>query len=110
MSYKEDPTAHFMMRMTPAEKADLLAKAKRSGLTQAGFVRKAIKGTEVLAIPPAINYTLLQEVRAISIGIGQITRKVNESVKPAHVDADIEQIKAYMDELLKIARAGAGLR
>ena len=55
MSYKEDPTAHFMMRMTPAEKADLLAKAKRCGLTQAGFVRKAIKGTEVLGRVPKVN-------------------------------------------------------
>jgi len=103
--YEEGRTAAFMWRMTPTEKAALKDKARRSGLTQTAFVRKAVWNQEVKEIPPIANQEQLRIVRAIGNNINQVVHRAN--AYGALYRQDIEEIKELQRELLEIAREGA---
>ena len=64
----------FEMRLTKDEYYDLTKKARKAGLTVAGFVRKAVNNAEVKEGPSADVPVLIREVRRVGYNINEILK------------------------------------
>ena len=62
----------FEIRFTKDELSDLTKKARKARLTNAAFIRCAVRGTAVKEAPPADVPTLIREVRRVGCNIDQL--------------------------------------
>ena len=63
-----------MLWLTEAELEQIKSKAKKAGMSEQHFVRKAIKGCKVYDAPPVDFEKLIREVNRVGSNIDQILR------------------------------------
>ena len=62
---------------TKDELSALSKKAKKSGMSIGGFIRKAVTGMEIKEAPPAEYYDMIRELRRVGSNINQVLKKAN---------------------------------
>ena len=67
----------FEIRFTKDELSDLTKKARKARLTNAAFIRCAVRGTAVKEVPPADVPVLIREVRRVGDSLNQIMKRAN---------------------------------
>lgn len=67
----------FEIRFTKDELSDLTKKARKARLTNAAFIRCAVRGTAVKEAPPADVPVLIREVRRVGASLNQIMKRAN---------------------------------
>ena len=67
----------FEIRFTKDELSDLTKKARKARLTNAAFIRCAVRGTTVKEAPPADVPVLIREVRRVGDSLNQIMKRAN---------------------------------
>ncbi len=67
----------FEIRFTKDELSDLTKKARKARLTNAAFIRYAVRGTAVKEAPPADVPVLIREVRRVGDSLNQIMKRAN---------------------------------
>ena len=72
-------TCRFELRLTKDEFSELSKKAKKSGLSNAAFVRRAVHGTEIKEAPPADVPQLLNHMRRVGYNLDQILKRANST-------------------------------
>ena len=65
----------FEIRFTKDELSDLTKKARKARLTNAAFIRCAVRGTAVKEAPPADVPVLIREVRRVGDSLNQIMKR-----------------------------------
>lgn len=65
------------VRLTPAEAADLKAKAEAVGVNQSTLLRMLLKGYRPKEKPDADFYTVMRELHSIGNNINQLAAKAN---------------------------------
>ncbi len=78
---------------TNAELAALTRKARKSNLSKGGFIRCAVKNTEVKEAPSADVLLLIREVRRVGYNIEQILRLANSRGL-----LDVPRLRKALDE------------
>ena len=63
--------------LTKDELEDLRNKVRKSGLSREGFLRKIIRGAEVMEAPQADVRKLIREMRRVGNNINQILVRIN---------------------------------
>lgn len=67
----------FELRFTKEELSDLTKKARKAKLTNAAFVRRAIRNTEVKEAPSVDVPVFLNEIRRVGYNINQLLKIAN---------------------------------
>lgn len=67
----------FEIRFTKDELSDLTKKARKARLTNAAFIRCAVRRTAVKEAPPADVPVLIREVRRVGDSLNQIMKRAN---------------------------------
>ena len=65
------------VRLSKSEMNEVSKKARKAGLSNSSFVRRALKETQVKEAPPADLHILIMEIRRVGANIDQILKKVN---------------------------------
>lgn len=71
------------VRFTNEELSDLIKKSKKSRLSVGGFVRAAVRGTEIKEAPPADLPVLIQELRRVGCSLDLLLKLANDAGLPA---------------------------
>ena len=83
----------FELRLSKAELNDLTKKARKARLTNAGFIRRAIREQEVKEAPPVDVPILIREVRRVGYNIDQILK-----IARAQDMVDVPQLRKALEE------------
>lgn len=83
----------FELRLSKDELSDLTKKARKAKLSNAAFVRQAIRGTEVKEAPPVDVPVLLRDVRRVGYNINQILK-----IASAQGLVDVPQLRKALKE------------
>lgn len=83
----------FELRLSKAELNDLTKKARKARLTNAGFIRRAIREQEVKEAPPVDVPILIREVRKVGYNIDQLLKIAN-----AQGLVDVPQLRKALEE------------
>jgi len=83
----------FELRLSKDELSDLTKKARKANLTNAAFIRRAIRGLEVKEAPPVDVPVLLRDVRRVGYNINQILKIAN-----AQGLVDVPQLRKALEE------------
>lgn len=73
------------------ENARLQTSAKKSGLSQEGYIRSLINGYEPKAMPPPDYYMMIRELHAIGNNLNQLAAKAHAT---GHLDQNLFQQEA----------------
>ena len=83
----------FELRLSKAELNDLTRKARKARLTNAGFIRRAIRDQEVKEAPPVDVPILIREVRRVGYNIDQVLK-----IARAQDLVDVPQLRKALEE------------
>lgn len=83
----------FELRLSKNELSELTRKARKARLTNAGFIRRAIREQEVKEAPPVDVPLLIREVRRVGYNIDQILM-----IARAQGLVDVPQLQKAMAE------------
>ena len=83
----------FELRLSKAELNDLTKKARKARLTNAGFIRRAIRDQEVKEAPPVDVPILIREVRRVGYNIDQVLK-----IARAQDLVDVPQLRKALEE------------
>ena len=86
-------TCRFELRLSRAELNDLTRKARKARLTNASFIRRAIREQEVKEAPPVDVPVLIREVRRVGYNIDQVLK-----IARAQGLVDVPQLRKALDE------------
>ena len=89
----------FELRLSKDELADLTKKARKAKLTNAAFIRRAIRDLEVKEAPAVDVPYLLNEVRRVGYNINQILKIAN-----AQGLVDVPQLRKALDENRRVVK------
>ncbi|MBQ4426849.1 MAG: hypothetical protein II881_03740 [Oscillospiraceae bacterium] len=67
----------FELRFTKNELSELQRKARKAGLSNAGFIRKAVGGAEIKEAPPVDVPHLLNEIRRVGYNLNELLKIAN---------------------------------
>ena len=83
----------FELRLSRNELSDLTRKARKARLTNAGFIRRAIRDQEVKEAPPVDVPILIREVRRVGYNIDQVLK-----IARAQDLVDVPQLRKALEE------------
>ena len=83
----------FELRLSRNELSDLTKKARKARLTNAGFIRRAIRDQEVKEAPPVDVPILIREVRRVGYNIDQVLK-----IARAQDLVDVPQLRKALEE------------
>ena len=86
-------TCRFELRLSRAELNDLTKKARKARMTNAGFIRRAIREQEVKEAPPVDVPILIREVRRVGYNIDQVLK-----IARAQGLVDVPQLRKALEE------------
>lgn len=89
----------FELRLSKDELTDLTKKARKAKLSNAGFIRRAIRDLEVKEAPAADVPYLLNEVRRVGYNINQLLKIAN-----AQGLVDVPQLRKALDENRRVVK------
>lgn len=89
----------FELRLSKDELTDLTKKARKARLSNAGFIRRAIRDLEVKEAPAADVPYLLNEVRRVGYNINQILKIAN-----AQGLVDVPQLRKALEENRRVMK------
>lgn len=89
----------FELRLSKDELTDLTKKARKAKLSNAGFIRRAIRDLEVKEAPAADVPYLLNEVRRVGYNINQILKIAN-----AQGLVDVPQLRKALEENRRVMK------
>ena len=89
----------FELRLSKDELTDLTKKARRAKLSNAGFIRRAIRDLEVKEAPAVDVPYLLNEVRRVGYNINQILKIAN-----AQGLVDVPQLRKALEENRRVMK------
>ena len=89
----------FELRLSKDELTDLTKKARKAKLSNAGFIRRAIRNLEVKEAPAADVPYLLNEVRRVGYNINQILKIAN-----AQGLVDVPQLRKALEENRRVMK------
>lgn len=83
----------FELRLSKSELSELTKKARKAHLTNAGFIRRAVRDVEVKEAPPVDVPLLIREVRRVGYNINQVLKIAN-----AQGLVDVPQLRKALEE------------
>ena len=83
----------FELRLSKNELSELTRKARKARLTNAGFIRRAIREQEVKEAPPVDVPLLIREVRRVGYNIDQVLK-----IARAQGLVDVPQLRKALEE------------
>ena len=86
-------TCRFELRLSKAELNDLTKKARKARMTNAGFIRRAIREQVVKEAPPVDVPILIREVRRVGYNIDQVLK-----IARAQGLVDVPQLRKALEE------------
>ena len=86
-------TCRFELRLSRAELNDLTKKARKARMTNAGFIRRAIREQVVKEAPPVDVPVLIREVRRVGYNIDQVLK-----IARAQGLVDVPQLRKALEE------------
>ena len=86
-------TCRFELRLSRAELNDLTKKARKARMTNAGFLRRAIREQVVKEAPPVDVPVLIREVRRVGYNIDQVLK-----IARAQGLVDVPQLRKALEE------------
>ena len=86
-------TCRFELRLSRAELNDLTKKARKARMTNAGFIRRAIREQVVKEALPVDVPVLIREVRRVGYNIDQVLK-----IARAQGLVDVPQLRKALDE------------
>ena len=89
----------FELRLSRNELSDLTRKARKARLTNAGFIRRAIRDQEVKEAPPVDVPILIREVRRVGYNIDQVLK-----IARAQDLVDVPQLRKALEENRELVR------
>ena len=89
----------FELRLSRNELSDLTRKARKARLTNAGFIRRAIRDQEVKEAPPVDVPILIREVRRVGYNIDQVLK-----IARAQDLVDVPQLRKALEENRALVR------
>ena len=89
----------FELRLSRNELSDLTKKARKARLTNAGFIRRAIRDQEVKEAPPVDVPILIHEVRRVGYNIDQVLK-----IARAQDLVDVPQLRKALEENRELVR------
>ena len=92
-------TCRFELRLSKAELNDLTKKARKARMTNAGFIRRAIREQEVKEAPPVDVPILIREVRRVGYNIDQVLK-----IARAQDLVDVPQLRKALEENRALVR------
>ena len=92
-------TCRFELRLSRAELNDLTRKARKARMTNAGFIRRAIREQEVKEAPPVDVPVLIREVRRVGYNIDQVLK-----IARAQGLVDVPQLRKALEENRALAK------
>ena len=86
-------TCRFELRLSRAELNDLTRKARKARMTNAGFIRRAIREQVVKEALPVDVPVLIREVRRVGYNIDQVLKSAR-----AQGLVDVPQLRKALEE------------
>ena len=86
-------TCRFELRLSRAELNDLTKKARKARMTNAGFIRRAIREQVVKEALPVDVPVLIREVRRVGYNIDQVLK-----IARAQGLVDVPQLRKALEE------------
>ena len=93
-----------IFRVDDSDYALLKSLAKKTGLSQAGYLRQILRGFVPKEKPPPEYYEMVQELRAIRSDISQITDKLRITGEFSSGEYD-NTLRILRESILKIVKA-----
>ena len=81
----------IIVRLNEKEKKTLSNRVKKTGLSQAAFIRLLIKGYIPKELPPPDYHAMMRELHAIGTNLNQIAARANVT---GHIDSTIFECEA----------------